>query len=502
MVPERVLEQQRREEEGTEIGEVREALRRRSGRRSCACGGTRAGRWAPRLCARRPGTRCRRRPRRRAGPSTTGLDHPKLGRNVNAKRNAATHAAIEAAPAQSRSSSSHADVATAGGSLRATRPWPARPRRSSNSGTCRKNIHRHPKSWITGPPMATPITGPPAPTSDQKPERLDPVAVVEDRQHERHRRRADGRAHHPAEDRAAMSTPMFGASAERAAATVSAMIPTMNSRRWPNRSPALPTERRHHAVGEQRPGHDPGGGPKLACRPLETSGKATTNTVKSRFVASRPDSATHRHPPLVAGAPTGLRAQGLEPGPQAVDASGLLSGVARSSGEVGPEGLTAAQGYRQASVAWPGREIARRPASTTAGRHGRHRDPSARSVEESRGAPWQAPRRSTGRPSRVWSSWSRVGTPAPGLPGRTGPDRSADILRWRGRPRAGTHWPGSRRRTRPGRVALFTMSPSPGVASVIRVRAAGAMAFTRTPYRPSSCAAMTVNAAMPALAAP
>ncbi len=38
--------------------------------------------------------------------------------------------------------------------------------------------------------------------------------------------------------------------------------------------------------------------------------------------------------------------------------------------------------------------------------------------------------------------------------------------------------------------------------SVMRVSAAGAMALTVTPYRASSIAAITVNAAMPALAAP
>lgn len=40
-------------------------------------------------------------------PSTSGLDHPKLGRKVNARRKAATQAAIDTAPAQSSSSSSH-----------------------------------------------------------------------------------------------------------------------------------------------------------------------------------------------------------------------------------------------------------------------------------------------------------------------------------------------------------------------------------------------------------
>jgi len=42
----------------------------------------------------------------------------------------------------------------------------------------------------------------------------------------------------------------------------------------------------------------------------------------------------------------------------------------------------------------------------------------------------------------------------------------------------------------------------PNVFSVIRVRAPGAMAFTRTPYRSSSIAVMELNAAIPALAAP
>ena len=50
--------------------------------------------------------------------------------------------------------------------------------------------------------------------------------------------------------------------------------------------------------------------------------------------------------------------------------------------------------------------------------------------------------------------------------------------------------------------AVTTISPRPGVASVRRVRASGAMALTRTPYWASSAAAMRVKAATPALAAP
>src|SRR5262249_51822700 len=44
-------------------------------------------------------------------------------------------------------------------------------------------------------------------------------------------------------------------------------------------------------------------------------------------------------------------------------------------------------------------------------------------------------------------------------------------------------------------------SPSPGVASVRRVRAPGAIAFDRTPYRDSSLAQSCENVAMPLFAA-
>ena len=111
----------------------------------------------------------------------------------------------------------------------------------NSRGTWRKNIHRQPKSWITGPPRATPITGPPAPTSDQKPSAFtrspwsntDSTSAMDAAPMDAPTM--------PPMMRAAMSTPMLGARAESAAATVSAMIPAMNSRRWPNRSPALPT---------------------------------------------------------------------------------------------------------------------------------------------------------------------------------------------------------------------------------------------------------------------
>ncbi len=172
-------------------------------------------------------------------PRTSGLDNPYVGRNVNAKRNAPTQAAIENAPAQSRSSSSHRTCrrpAARGGNTAM-----ASTAEINNSGTWRKNIHRQPKAWITGPPRATPITGPPAPTSDQKPSAFtrspwsntDSTSAIE--------AAPIDAPTMPPRMRAVMSTPMFGASADRAAATVSAMIPAMNSRRCPNKSPALPT---------------------------------------------------------------------------------------------------------------------------------------------------------------------------------------------------------------------------------------------------------------------
>lgn len=56
--------------------------------------------------------------------------------------------------------------------------------------------------------------------------------------------------------------------------------------------------------------------------------------------------------------------------------------------------------------------------------------------------------------------------------------------------------------------AIASNSPSPGAAivsanvcSVIRVRAAGAIALTWTPYRPISAAATSVRPTMPAFAA-
>ncbi len=49
---------------------------------------------------------------------------------------------------------------------------------------------------------------------------------------------------------------------------------------------------------------------------------------------------------------------------------------------------------------------------------------------------------------------------------------------------------------------LASAANPPPRFSVIRVRAAGAMALTVMPYRPSSMAAMTVREAMPAFAAP
>ena len=53
--------------------------------------------------------------------------------------------------------------------------------------------------------------------------------------------------------------------------------------------------------------------------------------------------------------------------------------------------------------------------------------------------------------------------------------------------------------SKPDSTGLSIVSKTP---SVIRVRADGAMAFTITPYRPISAAAISVSVAMPALAAP
>ncbi len=108
-------------------------------------------------------------------------------------------------------------------------------------GTWRKNIHRHPKTWITGPPTATPITGPPAPTSDQKPSAFTRSLLSKTDSTRAMDAAPMDAPTMPPSTRAAMSTPALGANADRAAATVSVMMPIMKSRRWPNRSPAFPT---------------------------------------------------------------------------------------------------------------------------------------------------------------------------------------------------------------------------------------------------------------------
>ena len=66
-----------------------------------------------------------------------------------------------AAPAQSRRWRSPVGVS------RSTAK--ARPRAAIVSGTWATKIQRQPTSSMSGPPMATPMTGPPAPTSDHQP---------------------------------------------------------------------------------------------------------------------------------------------------------------------------------------------------------------------------------------------------------------------------------------------------------------------------------------------
>ena len=72
------------------------------------------------------------------------------------------------------------------------------------------------------------------------------------------------------------------------------MIPIMKRRRWPKRSPALPTSGATTPKASRGPVTTQVMAATLACRLRDTSGSATTKTVKSRLVASSPDSATHR----------------------------------------------------------------------------------------------------------------------------------------------------------------------------------------------------------------
>ena len=50
--------------------------------------------------------------------------------------------------------------------------------------------------------------------------------------------------------------------------------------------------------------------------------------------------------------------------------------------------------------------------------------------------------------------------------------------------------------------AAGSVNVSPVIVAMRRVAAAGAIAFTRTPYRPSSASAMIENVAIPVFAAP
>ena len=146
-----------------------------------------------------------------------------------------------------------------------------------------------------GPPTATPITGPPAPTSDQHPRALTRSPLVEHRQHERHGRGADRRPHHAAEHAGGDEhADVRGRRPTGWPRPISAMIPIMKRRRWPKQVPGLAHQRGHDAEGEQRPGDDPGDGGDAGVQALATSGSATTKTVKRRLLASRPDSATPR----------------------------------------------------------------------------------------------------------------------------------------------------------------------------------------------------------------
>ncbi len=105
----------------------------------------------------------------------------------------------------------------------------------ASRGVCKKNIHRQPNSWITGPPTATPMTGPPAPTSDQKPNAFTRSGLWNTDSTRAMDAAADGGPHHAAEDPGGDEHAGVGCRADSRAATISALIPVMNNRRWPNR---------------------------------------------------------------------------------------------------------------------------------------------------------------------------------------------------------------------------------------------------------------------------
>ncbi len=92
-------------------------------------------------------------------------------------------------------------------------------------GTWAAKIQRQPNVWMTGPPMATPMTGPPAPTRDQK-----PMALTLSPRSKTEKMRAIEAApvaapSMPPKARTAISAVAVGAMALRAAATMAPAMP-------------------------------------------------------------------------------------------------------------------------------------------------------------------------------------------------------------------------------------------------------------------------------------
>ena len=182
--------------------------------------------------------------------------------------------------------------------------------------------------------------------------------------------------------------------------------------------PGLADERRHHAVGEQRPGHHPGGGDR-GVQAAGHLGQRHHEHGEEQLVASRPDSDTHstHHwyrglrrapPPSASQAAPNSTADGPT---SSSDRRRPTAGVARSSGGVGP--CAAHSRARSVTAARCGRPC---PLS-------RERQPT-----EPGSSAWRAPRRSSGRSSRgssvivqgwnsrTWPPWTKRTRPVNGQP--------------------------------------------------------------------------------------
>ena len=109
------------------------------------------------------------------------------------------------------------------------------------SGTCPAKIARQPKVEINGPPITTPMTGPPAATIDHHPSAFTRSVRLNTRAMSANDAGPVAAPCAAARIRKAMREPALHATALAAALTMAPESPSRNTRRWPQMSPSFPT---------------------------------------------------------------------------------------------------------------------------------------------------------------------------------------------------------------------------------------------------------------------